>query len=111
MIFGDIAGYMCISSYLPTASPCLYWQLFSKLFLITGVPMCVRTLALRDLRSVWKLHIQNNQQIERLWRDLLEGCVSFLYFLFYLPEKVVILDLDSEFDLAALHHVYVLIIQ
>ena len=43
----------------------------------------------------------DNQRIERLWRDLFEGCVSF-YFL---------LNPDNEIDLVALHHVYLPIIQ
>ena len=53
----------------------------------------------------------HNQRIERLWRDLFEGCVSFFYFLFYSLEEVGILNPDNEIDLAALHHVYLPIIQ
>ena len=53
----------------------------------------------------------HNQRIERLWRDLLQGCISFYYFLFYSLEEVSLLDPGSEVDLCALHYVYLPIIQ
>ena len=48
----------------------------------------------------------HNQRIERLWRDLFEGCVSFYYFLFYSLEEANLLDPDSIIDLCALHYVF-----
>ena len=53
----------------------------------------------------------HNQRIERLWRDLFEGCISFFYFLFYSLEEIGILDPDSIVDLCALHFVYLQRIQ
>ena len=49
----------------------------------------------------------HNQRIERLWRDLFEGCISFFYFLFYSLEEVGLLDPDSLVDLQAIHFVFV----
>lgn len=37
----------------------------------------------------------HNQRIERLWRDVFEGCISFFYFLFYTLEDSGLLDPDS----------------
>ena len=48
----------------------------------------------------------HNQRIERLWRDLFEGCISFFYFLFYSLEEAGLLDPDSMIDLCALHTVF-----
>ena len=48
----------------------------------------------------------HNQRIERLWRDLFEGCISFFYFLFYSLEEAGLLDPDSMIDLCALHIVF-----
>ena len=53
----------------------------------------------------------HNQRIERLWRDLYQGCISFYYFPFYSLEEVGLLDPASEVDLCALHYVYLPIIQ
>ncbi|CAB4006103.1 Gastrula zinc finger, partial [Paramuricea clavata] len=49
----------------------------------------------------------HNQRIERLWRDVYEGCLSFFYQLFYFMEEEDILDPLNELHLAALHHVFV----
>lgn len=48
----------------------------------------------------------HNQRIERLWRDVFSGCVSFYYQLFYALEEVGILDPEDVLDLSALHTVY-----
>lgn len=53
----------------------------------------------------------HNQRIERLWRDLYSGCVSFFYHLFYSLEQCGLLDVNSEVDLFALHFVFLPIIQ
>ena len=49
----------------------------------------------------------HNQRIERLWRDVYEGVVSFFYQLFYFMEEEHILDPLNELHLAALHHIFV----
>lgn len=53
----------------------------------------------------------HNQRIERLWRDLFTGCVSFFYYLFYYMEEVHLIDVDDLCDLYALHFVFMPIIQ
>lgn len=53
----------------------------------------------------------HNQRIERLWRDLFTGCISFFYFLFYSLEDNGLLDINSCFDVYALHFVFLPIIQ
>lgn len=53
----------------------------------------------------------HNQRIERLWRDLFSGCLSFFYYFFYFLEDLEILNPDDSLDLYALHAVFVPIIQ
>ena len=53
----------------------------------------------------------HNQRIERLWRDLFVGCISFFYELFYVFEEMGILNINSPLDLYALHCVFTPIIQ
>ena len=48
----------------------------------------------------------HNQRIERLWRDIFEGVLSFFYDLFYFMEDQNMLDPLSDLDLFALHYVY-----
>ena len=48
----------------------------------------------------------HNQRIERLWRDLFDGCISYFYFLFYSLEDVGLLDPDSDIDLYVLHLIF-----
>lgn len=50
----------------------------------------------------------HNQRIERLWRDLFAGCISFFYFFFYWFD---VLDVNCPLDLYALHVVFTPIIQ
>jgi hypothetical protein len=48
----------------------------------------------------------HNQRIERLWRDVYEGVLSFFYQLFYFMEEENILDILNESHLMALHFVF-----
>ena len=48
----------------------------------------------------------HNQRIERLWRDLFTGCISFYYRLFYLMEDRSILDPNNDIDLFCLQKVF-----
>ena len=45
----------------------------------------------------------HNQRIERLWRDLFTGCVSYLNYLFYNLESQALLDPVNNADVMALH--------
>ena len=49
--------------------------------------------------------------IERLWRDLYSGCISFFYTLFYSFEDINLLNMDDTRDVYALHFVFIPIIQ
>lgn len=53
----------------------------------------------------------HNQRIERLWKDLFSGCVSFFYSLFHSLEDIEELDINSPCDVYALHFVFKPIIQ
>ena len=53
----------------------------------------------------------HNQRIERFWRDLFDGCVSFFYLLFYSLEGANLLNPDDVVDLCALHFVFLPMIQ
>ena len=53
----------------------------------------------------------HNQQIERLWRDVFQGCISLYYQLFTHLETGGLLDPCSEVHVFALHFVYLLRIQ
>ena len=48
----------------------------------------------------------HNQRIERLWRDVFDGVLSFYYELFYFMEENSILDIFSAYHIAALHYVF-----
>ena len=48
----------------------------------------------------------HNQRIERLWRDVYVGVLSYFYNLFYYMEDSEILDPFKESHIFALHHVY-----
>ena len=48
----------------------------------------------------------HNQRIERLWRDLFNGCVATFYYHFYELEEVGLLNPNNDLDIFALHHVY-----
>ena len=48
----------------------------------------------------------HNQRIERLWRDLFTGSISFYYRLFYQMEHSGILDPDNDVDLFCLQRVF-----
>ena len=48
----------------------------------------------------------HNQRIERLWRDVYNGCTCYFYSLFSCLEAAGVLDPDNELDIVALHHTY-----
>ena len=53
----------------------------------------------------------HNQRIERLWRDVHAGCISFFYSLFYSLEDLNLLNIEDVRDMYALHFVFIPIIQ
>ena len=48
----------------------------------------------------------HNQRIERLWRDVFNGCVASFYHHFYELEEAGLLDPCDECDIFALHFIY-----
>lgn len=48
----------------------------------------------------------HNQRIERLWRDLFNGCIGYFYKLFYSLEDDLKLDVNNRFHLYCLHFVF-----
>ena len=53
----------------------------------------------------------HNQRIERLWRDLFSGCISFFYYFFYFLEDCGLLHIDDELDVYALQYAFLPVIQ
>ncbi len=51
----------------------------------------------------WSVH---NSRIERLWRDLFQGCAVLFYNIFYHLEELRILDVQNEVHMFCLHYVY-----
>ena len=48
----------------------------------------------------------HNSRIERMWRDVFEGCIIQYYNLFYALEDANMLDVTKEAHLFCLHYVY-----
>lgn len=48
----------------------------------------------------------HNQRIERLWHDLFQSCVIVFYLLFYQMEDMMILNVENEIHMFALHYIY-----
>ena len=48
----------------------------------------------------------HNQRIERLWRDVFTGVLSFYYKMFYFTEDQSILDPLNDVHISALHHIF-----
>lgn len=60
----------------------------------------------RDSTSVIMECSVHNQRIERLWRDVFQGCTGLYYQLFHHLEGIGLLDPCNEIHLFALHYVY-----
>ena len=48
----------------------------------------------------------HNSRIERLWRDIFQGCIILFYNIFYYLEDNFQLDVNNECHLFCLHYVY-----
>ena len=49
----------------------------------------------------------HNQRIERLWRDVYKGVVSFLSIILFYGRRAYSRSFENELHLAALHHIFV----
>lgn len=49
----------------------------------------------------------HNQRIERLWRDVFEGCLDLFYQIFNFLERNGFLDVLDDVQMWSLHYVYV----
>jgi len=52
----------------------------------------------------------HNQRIERLWRDVFNGCISLFYNAFYQMEQCGVLDPNNDIHLWCLHYVFLPVI-
>ena len=124
VIHGGVDGYSRVVTYLQastnnTADTAL--EAFRKGVLEYGLPSRVRTDKGGENVGIgeYMLHTRgtgrgsiimgrsvHNQRIERLWRDLFTGCISFYYRLFYQMEHSGILDPDNDIDLFCLQRVF-----
>ena len=122
VIHGGIDGYSRVPVFLKCSSNNraeTVQMYFEEAVQIYGVPIRVRTdkgeenfqiarymLSLRGDGSIIMGRSIHNQRIERLWRDVFQGCLSLYYQLFYYLEDSGLLDPCSELHLFALHYVY-----
>ena len=129
MIHGGIDGYSRLPVYLKCAANNLaatVLECFTDAVSIYGLPLRVRSdmggenfgvaqfmwsQPEREASSVIMGRSVHNQRIERLWRDVFQGCTSLYYQLFSHLEAVGLLDPCSEIHLFALHFVYISRIQ
>ena len=131
VIHGGIDGYSQVPVYLKVASnnkAVSVLNAFMQGVECYGLPSCVHSDYGGENVLVGRFMLEHfergpergsficgrsvhNQSMERLWRDLFQGCISFYYFLFYSLEEIGLLDPASEVDVCALHFVYLPIIQ
>ena len=129
MIHGGIDGYSRLPVYLKCAANNLaatVLECFTDAVFTYGLPLRVRSdmggenfgvaqfmwsQPEREASSIIMGRSVHNQRIERLWRDVFQGCISLYYELFTHLETVGLLDPCSEVHLFALHFVYLLRIQ
>jgi hypothetical protein len=58
------------------------------------------------LQNCWLFYSISYCRIERLWREVWSGCVSFYYQLFNFMEEQSILNVNAESHMQALHMVF-----
>lgn len=49
----------------------------------------------------------HNQRIERLWRDVFQGCLVGFYEIFHQMENDCLLDINNDIHMFSLHYVFI----
>lgn len=131
VIHGGVDGYSRIPVFLSCAnsnSSMTMFTAFAKGLMEYGLPQKVRSDKGGENSMVCSFMMNHplrgpergafitgrsvhNQRIERFWKDLFTGCTSKFYKLFYRMEDMGILNYMEDDDLAALHYVFLPIIQ
>lgn len=124
VIHGGIDGYSRVVIYLQASTnntSDTAFEAFRKGVSEYGLPSRVRTDKGGENVGIGEYMLQSrgigrgsiimgrsvhNQRIERLWRDLFTGCISFYYHLFYQMEDMCILDCNNDIDLFCLQRVF-----
>ncbi|CAG2191379.1 uncharacterized protein LOC143054556 [Mytilus galloprovincialis] len=122
VIHGGIDGYSRIPVFLAVNTDnkaVTVFKAFEKAVETWGLPERVRSdkggenvkvaeymLMVRGNSSFIAGRSVHNQRIERLWREIWSGCVSFYYQLFYHMEEHAILDVTNEDHLKVLHIIF-----
>ena len=121
MVCGGIDGFSRVVTYLQAATNNTAQTAFSAFLggvASYGLPSRVRTDQGGENSLISEYMIQqrgtnrgsiimgrsvHNQRIERLWRELFTGCISYFYYLFYHLESHALLDPVNNADIMALH--------
>lgn len=126
VICGGVDGFSRLITFLSCTNnnkASTVYECFQKGTQEYGIPVRVRSdMGMENIRvAEYMNHVRgsnsmlvgkstHNQRIERLWRDVFDGVLSYFYDLFYYLEDEDLLDVLNDKDLFALHHVYLGII-